>query len=88
MDESTDPRTVAILDWVDAFVDTPEAVPEQVRRTLADHLDEPQIVELTFALAAFLGFSKLRIALGLVPDDMDVRVVPTPDVAPDTDRPD
>lgn len=59
---------------------TPDAVPEPVRRELARHLEDPQIVELSFALAAFLGFSKLRIALGLVPDVMDVRVVPTPDV--------
>lgn len=63
-----------------AFVDAPDDVAESVRDELARHLDDPQIVELTFALAAFLGFSKLRIALGLVPDAMDVRVVPTPDV--------
>ena len=79
-----------MLAFVDAFIQRPEAVPEEVRAALAEHFAPAQIVELAVAMAAFLGFSKVRIALGLVPDAMDLRVVPTPDVpdAPPTPAPD
>lgn len=70
----------AVLRFADAFVTTPGQVPDEVVAGLAAHFDEGQVVELTIAMAAFLGFSKLRIALGLVPDEMDVREVATPDV--------
>jgi alkylhydroperoxidase family enzyme len=82
-----------VLAFVDAFIQRPEAVPDEVRAALAEHFTPAQIVELAVAMAAFLGFSKVRIALGLVPDTMDLRVVPTPDVpdapsapVPDRDR--
>jgi hypothetical protein len=40
-----------------------------------------QIVELAAANAIFMGFSKIALALGDVPDDLPVTVQPTPDVA-------
>lgn len=69
-----------MLALTDAFARDPGAVPPDVQDDVAAHLDEGQVIELTVAMAAFLGFSKLRIALGLVPDEMDVREVATPDV--------
>lgn len=63
------------------FVLDPHGVSQALRDQLRAHLTPAQIVELTLALAAFLGFAKLRIALGLEPPTMPTRVVPTPDVA-------
>ena len=54
------------------------------RRALREHFDDAQIVELTLAIALFLGFSKIAVALG-PPPGMPVQVVPTPgygDAAP------
>jgi alkylhydroperoxidase family enzyme len=75
-----DERERAILDYTDAFVLAPGPPPQGLQERLLAHLQPEQVLELTLALAAFVGFSKLRIALGLEPDDMPVRVVPTPDV--------
>lgn len=69
-----------MLRFTDAFVLDPHGVPDALRHELRAHFTDAQIVELTLALAAFLGFAKLRIALGLEPPTMPTRVVPTPDV--------
>lgn len=79
-DGALDDRTKAVLAYVDAFILDPGAVPGPVRATVLRHLDTPQVVELTLILGAFLGFAKLRMALGLEPAAMPTRVVPTPDV--------
>lgn len=68
-----------MLRFTDAFVADPHNLPEALRDQLREHFTPAQIVELTLALAAFLGFAKLRIALGLQPQTMDTKVVPTPD---------
>ncbi len=73
-------RDKVVLRFTDAFVLDPHGVPDALRQQLLAHFTPAQVVELTLALAAFLGFAKLRIALGLVPDAMDTREVPTPDV--------
>ena len=41
----------------------------------------PQIVELAAANAIFMGFSKIALALGDVPDDLPLMEQATPDVA-------
>jgi hypothetical protein len=38
-----------------------------------------ELVELTAALSLFMGFSKIALALGGVPDELPVTVTPTPD---------
>jgi alkylhydroperoxidase family enzyme len=76
-----------VLAFTDAFVNHPDQIDEQVRTALRAHLEPGQVVELALILGAFLGFSKLRIALGLVPDEMEVRVVPTPAPDPTTNPP-
>ena len=46
------------------------------------HFTPAEIVELTAAISIFMGFSKIALALGGVPDDMPVTVQPTPDWPP------
>ena len=70
-----------VLAFTDAFVRHPADVggDPELQRRLRTYLAPTQLVELTLILGAFVGFAKLRIALGLVPEGgMDVRVVPTP----------
>lgn len=79
--ESLGERSKAVLAFTDAFVSAPSRVAAdgQLQRRLRAHLTPTELVELTLILGAFLGFAKLRIALGLVPQaGMDVRIVPTP----------
>lgn len=74
-------RSKAVLAFTDAFVSDPWSVADdrELQHRLRTHLAPTQLVELTLILGAFLGFAKLRIALGLVPQGgMETRVVPTP----------
>jgi len=43
------------------------------------HFTPAELVELTAALSLFMGFSKIALALGGVPDELPVTVQPTPD---------
>ncbi len=43
------------------------------------HFTPAEIVERTAGLALFMGFSKIAIVLGGVPESMPVLVVPTPE---------
>jgi alkylhydroperoxidase family enzyme len=69
-------REKATIRLVDTMLrgETPS---EAQRRELAEHFDDGQLVELTTAIALFLGFSKIAVALG-PPPDMPVQVIPTP----------
>jgi hypothetical protein len=39
-----------------------------------------ELVELTAGLALFMGFSKIAVALGGLPESLPVFVQPTPDI--------
>ena len=69
-----------MLAWTDAFLADAEATPELRREALA-HFTPAQLVELAAANAIFMGFSKIALALGDVPDDLPLMEQPTPDVA-------
>lgn len=45
---------------------------------LRDHFDDGQVVELTYAIGTFIGYSKQIITLGLEPEGMPLVVIPTP----------
>lgn len=72
------PREKAILRYVDAMLSDPGGLTDAHRAELLEHFTAPQVVELTAAIALFLGFSKIAVALG-PPPDMPTMVVPTPD---------
>lgn len=49
-----------------------------LERRLRASFNEAQLVELTYAMACVIGYSKQLIALGLEPETMDLTVVPVP----------
>jgi alkylhydroperoxidase family enzyme len=46
------------------------------------HFTPAQIVELTAAISLFMGFSKIALALGGVPEDLPLMEQRTPDWPP------
>ena len=73
------PRQKGVLAWTDAFLADAVASPE-LQRTMLVHFTPAQIVELAAANAIFLGFSKIALALGDVPDGPPLMAQATPDV--------
>lgn len=71
-------RQKAALRLTDAFLAEPRPLDEETRRELVRHFSPAEIVELTAALALFLGFSKITVALGTAPESMATTVLPTP----------
>jgi len=47
---------------------------------MREQFNEPEIVELTYAMGTFIGYGKQIMILGLEPEDMPLTVVPTPGV--------
>lgn len=45
---------------------------------LRRHFDDAQVVELTYAIGTFIGYSKQIITLGLEPEGLPLLVIPTP----------
>jgi alkylhydroperoxidase family enzyme len=76
------PRQKAVLAFVDAFLGERGELPPELRRELAAHFTPAQIVELAAAVALFMGFSKIAVALGGLPDAIPVHEQPTPDWPP------
>jgi alkylhydroperoxidase family enzyme len=70
----------AALRYVDAFLGDPGSLAESVRRELLGCFSSAQVVELTAAIGLFMGFSKIAVALGGLPDEIPVHEQPTPDV--------
>lgn len=71
-------RQKAILRYVDAFLASPGEIGEDLKRELLAHFTPAQVVELTAAVALFMGFSKIAVALGGLPDAIPVHEQPTP----------
>jgi 4-carboxymuconolactone decarboxylase len=67
-----------MLALTDRFLQDPSPPPPDERTALAEHFDDAEIVEAMLALGLFLGFSKMLIALGFEPEEMDTTVLPTP----------
>lgn len=72
------PRQKTVLRYVDAFLTRPSEIDGALRRDLLAHFTPAQLVELTAALALFMGFSKIAVALGGLPDSIPVHEQPTP----------
>jgi hypothetical protein len=43
------------------------------------HFKPAEIVELTAAISIFMGFSKIAVSLGGMPESLPLRIEPTPD---------
>ena len=72
-------RQKAALRFTDAFLKSPGEADESLRESLLEHFTSEEIVELAAGVALFMGFSKIAVALGQVPESMPVTVMPTPD---------
>ncbi|HWP66362.1 MAG TPA: carboxymuconolactone decarboxylase family protein [Candidatus Limnocylindria bacterium] len=72
------PRHKAVLRFTDAFLTDPTSLTPTDHAELLTQLTPLEIIELTAALALFMGFSKIAVALGTAPDDMPLTVLPTP----------
>ena len=71
-------RQKVVLRYVDAFLASPGEIGEDLRRELLAHFTPAQLVELSAAVALFMGFSKIAGALGGLPDTIPVHEQPTP----------
>jgi alkylhydroperoxidase family enzyme len=78
------PRQKVVLRWVDAILAHRAEADTELRRELLVHFSPAQIVELTAGIALFMGFSKIAVALGGLPDEIPVHEQPTPDVPGDS----
>jgi alkylhydroperoxidase family enzyme len=73
------PRQKAVLAWTDRFL-SPEPEPDALlQKELLAHFTPAELVELTAGLALFMGFSKIAVTLGGMPESLPVSVQPTPD---------
>jgi alkylhydroperoxidase family enzyme len=71
-----------VLRWTDRFLsETPDPDAELEREMLA-HFTPAEIVELSAAISIFMGFSKIALAIGGIPDDLPLMEQPTPDWPP------
>ncbi len=71
-------RQKLVLRYVDAMLATPSSIDDELRDAMRRELSSEEIVELTAAIGLFMGFSKIAVSLGGVPEDMPVIVMPTP----------
>ncbi len=74
------PRHKGALRAVDAFHDDAGALDEAGRGELLANFSPSEIVELGAGIALFLGFSKIAVALGGLPDEIPVHEQPTPQI--------
>ena len=72
-------RHKAALRLADAFLAEPKPLDAALRAELERHFSAAEIVELTAALALFVGFSKITVALGTAPESMPTTILPTPE---------
>lgn len=70
----------AVLRWTDAFLDNPRGEHRALRAEMLRLFAPPQIVELGVGNALFLGFSKVALALGGLPEEIPVFELPSPAV--------
>ena len=70
-----------VLRYTDAFLVDPGHLDPAVAREMSAQFSPAEIVELTLALAMFLGMAKVLISLGTEPEEMDTTVLPTPALA-------
>lgn len=66
------------LEFTDHMLLRPGPLPPELRAEVDAAFDEGELVELALGLGLFHGFSKMLIALGLEPDEMETTVLPTP----------
>jgi len=72
-------RDKLILRYTDKFLKDPGGLTDDIKAQMRDTFSDEQIVELTAGLALFMGFSKIAVSLGGMPDSLPRMVMPTPE---------
>jgi alkylhydroperoxidase family enzyme len=74
-----DARQKAVLRWTDTFLSGEPEPDALLRDEMLRFFTPAELVELSAGLALFMGFSKIAVALGGMPDELPLSVQPTPD---------
>lgn len=69
---------MAALELTDVLIGMPRPLSPELQSKLQRHYTDAQVVEMALGVGLFLGMSKLLIALGLEPEEMDTTLAPTP----------
>ena len=75
-------RQKAVLRRTDRFLSGESEPSAEQRSEMLAFFTPAELVELTAGLALFMGFSKIAVALGGLPESLPVFVQPTPDLPP------
>ncbi len=73
-----DARHKTALEFADAFLGAAGPPPATARVRITEQFSGEEIAEMGIGLALFHGFSKLLIAVGAEPEQMDVTMLRTP----------
>lgn len=73
------PRQKLVLRYTDTFLTDPHALGDELKRAMRAEFSDAEIVELTAGLALFMGFSKIAVSLGGMPDELPTFEMPTPE---------
>jgi alkylhydroperoxidase family enzyme len=71
-------RTKVALEWADIILGGGHGATDELRARLRAAFTPAEIVEITYAIGTFIGYSKQIITLGMEPEALAVTVVPTP----------
>ncbi|WP_372749118.1 carboxymuconolactone decarboxylase family protein [Litorivivens sp.] len=78
-DSDLSSRQKLILSYTDTFLIAPNEIDDALQNAMKGEFSDEEIVELTAALALFMGFSKIAVSLGGMPDSLPTFEMPTPD---------
>ena len=71
-------RQKLILRYTDLFLDNPHGIDAAMKQSMREEFSAEEIVELTAGLALFMGFSKIAVSLGGMPESLPTFEMPTP----------
>ena len=71
-------RYKVALAWADTLLAGGSEPGPELQAELRRHFTPAEIMELTYAMGSFIGYSKQLIMLGLEPETMPVTGVPIP----------
>ena len=71
-------RTKVALEWADVVLGGGHGAADDLKARLRAAFTPAEIVEITYAIGTFIGYSKQIITLGMEPENLPLLVVPTP----------
>lgn len=66
------------MNLADSLINSPRSAGDQLQKNSGICFDSVEITELVLGVALFHGFSKMLIALGREPDEMETTIIQTP----------